>query len=189
MPPPEADVTQLLLAWGKGDQSALEKLMPLVYDELRRLAKRYMRAQPREQTLPATALVHEAFLKLIDEKEKTWHNRVHFMAVAAQVMRHLLVDYARSRHSQKRGGARQKVTLDEGAAVSLERSADLVALDEALRGLEQMDPRKSKVVEMRYFGGLTVDEVAGALNISPVTVMRDWQFARTWLLRELCKSE
>ncbi len=179
------DVTKLLEAWSDGKQEALGELMPLVYDELHRMAKRYMSSQPSGHTLQTTALIHEAYLKLADQKEKRWQNRAHFFAVAAQAMRHILVDHARTRQSEKRGGAAQMISLEEAAIVSAERASEIVALDDALKSLSAADERKGRVVELRYFGGLSVEETAEVLKISPETVMRDWRFAKTWLLREL----
>ncbi len=179
------EVTRLLIAWSNGDREALDKLMPLVYDELRQMAKRYMNNQPPGHTLQTTALIHEAFLKLVNQPEKRFQNRAHFFGVAAQAMRHILVDYARSRQYAKRGGGNRPVSLDQAMVVSTERAAELIALDDALRALAKLDPRKCQVVEMRHFGGLSVAETAEALKVSPDTVMRDWQFAKTWLLREL----
>lgn len=179
------EITQLLVEWSNGDQVALDKLMPLVYGELRQMARRYMSRQAPGHTLQTTALIHEAFLKLINQSEKQWQNRAHFFGVAAQAMRAILVDYARSRQYAKRGGGAQAVELDEAATVSGERAAELVALDDALKALAQVDPRKSRVVEMRYFGGLSVEETAEVLKVSPDTVMRDWRLAKTWLRREL----
>jgi RNA polymerase sigma factor (TIGR02999 family) len=177
-------ITQLLVEWGGGNQAALEQLIPLVYDELRRIAKRYMRQQSAGHTFQTTELIHEAYLKLAKQDSQNWQNRAHFFGVAAQAMRHILVDYARSKQSQKRGGW-QRVTLDEGLAISLQRSEEMLNLDEALRRLGELDERKSRVVELKYFGGLTNDEIAEVLKISPETVKRDWKFSRTWLLREL----
>jgi RNA polymerase sigma factor (TIGR02999 family) len=185
MPLSQSEVTQLLVSWSNGDQAALDKLMPLVYDELRRTARHYMSGQPPGHTLQTTALIHEAFLKLVGHPEKHWQNRAHFLGVAAQAMRHILVDYARSQQCAKRGGAVQLVSLEEGGVVPIERAAELVALDEALRRLAEIDPRKGRVVEMRYFGGLSVEETAEVLGISLDTVMRDWRLAKTWLRREL----
>lgn len=179
-------ITQLLVEWGGGNQSALENLIPLVYDELHRIAKRYMRRQSAGHTFQTTELIHEAYLKIAKQEEHSWQNRAHFFGVAAQAMRHILVDYARSKQSQKRGGW-QKITLDEKVAVALERSEEMLSLDEALKHLEVLDERKAKVVELKYFGGLTNEEVAEVLKISPETVKRDWKFSRTWLLRELSK--
>ena len=178
-------ITSLLVEWGNGNQKALENLMPLVYDELRRIARRFMRRQSAGHTFQTTELIHEAYLKLARSEDQNWQNRAHFFGVAAQAMRHILVDYARSRSSQKRGGSAEKITLDETAAVSFQRSDELVRLDEAMRGLAVLDTRKAQVVELKYFGGLTNDEIAEVLKISPETVKRDWRFSRTWLLREL----
>jgi RNA polymerase sigma factor (TIGR02999 family) len=185
MAPSPDEITQLLAAWSEGQDSALEKLMPLVYDELRRKARACMRGQLPGHTLQTTALIHEAFLKLAHNPDKQWHNRAHFQAVAAQAMRQILVDYARSRHSAKREGALQRISWDENAVVSAERAGEFIALDDALKLLAQIDPRKSRVVELRFFGGMNTDEIAEVLRISPVTVMRDWRIAKTWLRREL----
>lgn len=180
------EVSKLLDAWGDGDTEALAELMPLVYEELHRMAKRYMSSQPSGHTLQTTALIHEAYLKLADPKrENRWQNRAHFFAVAARAMRHILVDHARSRRTEKRGGATQIVALEEVAVISGERAAEVVALDDALNRLSNLEERKGRVVELRYFGGLSVEETAAVLNVSPETVMRDWRFAKTWLLREL----
>lgn len=183
--PPEKEVTRLLVDWSEGKSEAIDELMPLVYEELRRMAKSYMNSQPSGHTLQTTALIHEAYLKLADQREKRWQNRAHFFAVAAQAMRHILVDHARSHKTEKRGGETQIVSLDDVAIISNERANELVALDEALQNLSVLDERKSKVVELRYFGGLSVEETAEVLKISQETVMRDWRFAKTWLLREL----
>ncbi len=181
----DKDVTKLLDAWSGGDGAALEKLMPLVYDELRRMAKRYMQSQPSRHTLQTTALIHEAYLKLADNKEKRWQNRAHFFAVAARAMRHILVDHARSRQTERRGGSVQKISLEDAPIVSAERASEIVALDDALNNLFALEERKGRVVELRYFGGLSIEETAEVLKISQETVMRDWRFAKTWLLREL----
>ena len=181
-------LTQLLLAWGDGDKQALERLMPLVYKELRRLAKNYMRGQRSDHTLEATALVNEAYLRLIDSSQVQWQNRTHFFAISAQLMRRVLVDFARSKKAEKRDGERHKVTFDEKLPISLEKESELIALDDALNRLSEMNERQSKIVEMRYFGGLTEDEIGEALDISARTVRRDWSFARAWLFRELNKS-
>ncbi len=183
------EVTQLLVAWSDGDEAALEKLAPLVYDELRRLARRHMAGERRGHTLQTTALVNEAYLRLVNWREVRWQNRAHFFAVSAQMMRHILVDFARSRSYQKRGAGALQVSLDEAASLSDERGADLVALDEALTALAAVDERKSKVVELRYFGGLSVEEAAEVLKVSPETVMRDWRLAKVWLLREMTRGE
>jgi len=189
MPTPSPqDVTQLLLAWSQGEQTALEKLTPLVYKELHRLARRYMRGERPDHTLQTTALVNEAYLRLIDCSKVRWQNRAHFLAISAQVMRRVLVDMARSRNYQKRGGEAEKLPLDDALAVSDERSTDLVVLDDALSALATVDPRKSQVVELRFFGGLSAQETAEVLKVSPDTVLRDWKLAKVWLLREMKKT-
>jgi len=179
------EVTGLLRAWSDGDQAALEKLIPLVYAELHRLAKRYMGHEHAGHSLQTSALVNEAYLRLVDAHGIRWQNRTHFFAVSAQIMRRILVDFARARQQLKRGGGLLQVTLDEGLVVSPESGADLLALDEALKKLAILDMRQSKVVELRYFGGLNEEEVAAALNVSPRTVRHDWSLARAWLYREL----
>jgi RNA polymerase sigma factor (TIGR02999 family) len=179
------DVTQLLQAWSVGEPDALAKLTPLVYQELRRLAQRYMAQERPGQTLQATALVHEAYLRLVGVKKLNWQNRAQFFGVSAQFMRRILVDRARSRRSLKRGGDAQPVSFDEALVLSPEPGQDLVALDDALKTLATMDPRRSRVVELRFFGGLTVEETAEVLHVSPETVMHDWKLAKAWLLREL----
>lgn len=178
-------ITLLLIDWSKGDEYALEKLMPLVYEELRRMARNYMRRQPPEHTFQTTELIHEAYLKLAAGNEKNWQNRAHFFGVAAKAMRHILVDYARAKQRQKRGGAALNITLEDNLVASAQRPDEIVALDEALKRLATLDERKSRVVEMKFFGGLIIEEIAAVLKISPETVKRDWSFARTWLLREL----
>jgi RNA polymerase sigma-70 factor, ECF subfamily len=178
------DISTLLRAWSKGDEKALDKLTPIVYDELRRLARRYMKGERPGHSLQTTALVNEAYTRLVDYKRMQWQDRAHFFAVSAQVMRRILVDHAR-RHNLKRGGAVQHVSLEEAAVVGGEEDTDLVALDDALNALARIDPRKVQVVEMRFFGGLSVEETAEVLKISTVTVKRDWRTARTWLYREL----
>jgi RNA polymerase sigma-70 factor, ECF subfamily len=190
--PPSRDrsrvhVTELLLAWGSGDRSALDELMPLVHHELRRLARSQMRGERDNHTLQTTALVNEAFLRLIDLRRIRWQDRAHFLALSAQLMRRVLVDHARTRNYRKRGGGAATVALDDVAVAVPERAADLVALDEALEDLARVDPRKSRVVELRFFGGLSVEETAEALNVSPETVMRDWRLAKVWLLREMSR--
>ena len=186
MTPARLEVTQLLVAWSHGDQAALDHLLPLVYAELHRIARRYMRHEHPGHTLQTTALINEAYLRLMGQREKDWHNRAHFFAVSAQVMRHILVDYARKRSNLKRGGADGKMMLEPGAiAVSTDSAEDLVALDEALRALAAVDPAKCRVVELRYFGGLSVEETAEVLQVSPVTVMRHWSLAKAWLYRAL----
>ena len=182
------EVTQLLIDWGNGDQAPLDRLMPLVHAELRRMARRYMSRQNPGHTLQTTALINEAFLKLVGSHDKHFQNRAHFFGVAAQAMRHILVDYARAKQYEKRGGGAQQVSLDEALTVSAERAAELVALDDALKELANIDSRKSRVVELRYFGGLSVEETAEVLNVSAVTVMRDWSLAKAWLHRELSKG-
>lgn len=181
-------VTKLLRDWRNGDQSALDKLLPLVYDELRRLAGHYLRGERHGHTLQTSALVHEAYL-LLAGQEIDWQNRSHFFGVASQAMRRVLVDYARSRNYQKRGGQVRHIALDEAVNLAEERAAEVIALDEALESLTKFDPRKSRVVELRYFGGLSVEETAEVLGISTVTVMRDWSTAKAWLLREMSRSE
>ena len=184
-PPSQNEVTQLLLAWSDGDQTALEELTSLVYAELRRLAERYMRRERAGHTLQTTALVNEAYVRLVDLQQVRWRNRAHFIGVAAQLMRHILVDFARARRQAERGGFAQQVSLDEAALVVKGRSAEFIALDDALQSLAEIDPRKSRIVELRYFGGLNVEETAEVLKISPRTVMREWSLARAWLHREL----
>ena len=175
----------MLLAWGAGDESAFEKLVPLVHAELRRLAHRAMGRQRAGHTLQTTALVNEAYLRLIDVSRVKWQDRAHFFAMSARLMRRILVDHARARQSQKRGGARRKVSLEETLIVSPERGADMVALDDALQALAAVDARKCQVVELRYFGGLSVEECAEALRVSADTILRDWRLAKSWLRREL----
>jgi RNA polymerase sigma factor (TIGR02999 family) len=179
------EVTVLLQAWSEGDPSAPEKLAPLIYAELQRLAKRSMRREYAQQTLETGALINEAYLRLADWKNARWENRAHFYGVASQIMRRVLVDYARSRGYQKRGGGARPVSLDDAVVASPGTAPDVLALNEALDRLAKLDPRKSKVVEMRYFGGLSVEETARVLNISPFTVIRDWNFAKAWLHREI----
>ena len=181
-------VTQLLQAWGDGKPGALEQLIPLVYDELHRLARRYMAHESPGHTLQTTALVNEAYLRLVDSAQASWQNRAHFFAVSAQMMRRILVDWARSRQTLKRGRAQRPLELDEAWAVAEKPGEDLVALDDALKALATLDPRKSRVVELRFFGGLSVEECAEVLKVSVDTVMRDWKFAKSWLRRELSKD-
>lgn len=178
-------VTQLLKAWGNGEQKALDRLIPLVYTELHRLAHRYMDRERSAHTLQPTALVHEMYERLIELKHVSWQNRAHFFGVSAQLMRRILVDYARSRRYTKRGGEWRQVPFNEAVAVFRDRQTDIVALDDALCTLSEIDPRKSRVVEMRFFGGMSVKEVAEVLNVSQETVQRDWRLAKAWLLREL----
>jgi len=186
MPKPNPhEVSQLLLAWSEGDKAAMDKLMPLVYGELRRLAKSHMRRERVGHTLQTTALIHEAYLRLIDAGQVRLENRRHFFAAASHLMRQALVDLARERGSRKRGGPAERVSLDEVLVVSEQRDDELLALDEALRALAEFDARKSQVVELRFFGGLSVEETAEALDVSVETVHRDWRLARSWLLRKL----
>jgi RNA polymerase sigma factor (TIGR02999 family) len=182
---PPDDVTQLLLAWGRGDPSALERLLPLVEAELRRLARHYMRGERTGHTLQATALVNEAYLRLVEQHRVQWQNRAHFVGVAARLMRRVLVDHARTHQYAKRGGGARRVTLDDAAGLVLNRPVDLVALDEALGRLAAVDGRKARVVELRFFGGLSVEEAAEVLGVSAVTVKREWAMARAWLRCEL----
>ena len=186
--PSAHEVTELLLAWNQGDQASLEKLTPLVYQELHRLAQRSMGGERTGHTLQATALVHEAYLRLVDAPRMGWENRAHFFAVSAQLMRHILVDFARARHNLKRGGEAKRVSLDEALVIAQDQDADLVALHDALGNLAAIDERKSRVVELRFFGGLSVEETAEVLKVSPDTVMRDWRLAKLWLLREIRKE-
>lgn len=180
-----SEITGLLVEWSNGDQTALEKLLPLVEQELHRLAHNYMRRENPNHILQTTALVNEAYLKLIDQKKTHWQNRAHFFAIAARIMRRIVLNYARDQRRQKRGGKAVQVSLSEVSAVCLETPEELIALDEALERLAAFDERKSQVVELRYFGGLDVDETAEVLKVSAITVMRDWRFARAWLRREL----
>lgn len=183
--PSPSEVTQLLLAWGQGDDSALQRLIPIVQSELRRLAHHYMAGERQGHLLQTTALVNEAYLRLVDSSRVKWQNRAHFFAVSAQLMRRVLVDVARARNYQKRGGQMVQVSLDEVMAAPAGRGADLVALDDALTALSVIDERSGRVVELRFFGGLSVEETAEALKVSPETVKRDWAWAKAWLLREL----
>ena len=189
MEPSAHEVTRLLQAWSEGDQSALDRLIPLVYQELHRLAHHYMVRERSGHTLQTTALLNEAYLRMVDSAKPSWQSRTHFYAVSAQVMRRILVDWARSRQALKRGGEAQPLELDEALVVADAPGADLVALDDALKALAAFDPRKSEVVELRFFGGLSVEETAEVLKVSPETVMRDWKFAKSWLRRELSKEK
>ena len=182
------DVTCLLLAWRGGDEEALERLIPLVHGELRQLARQYMAGEKPGHTLQATALVNEAYLRLVGARRVDWQNRAHFLAMAARLMRRTLVDAARAKRSQKRGGEALKVTFDEALPVENVRGADVVALDEALDALAAFDERKSRVIELRFFGGLSVEETAAVLGVSADTVMRDWRLAKAWLSREMARS-
>lgn len=186
MPTTEShEVTKLLLAWSAGDRTALDRLAPLVYDELRRLARGYMRRERDGHTLQTTGLINEAYLRLVDAGQVRLENRTHFFAVAARLMRQILVDFARSRGYQKRGGGALQVSLDDAMLIGQPRDEDLIALDEALAALAEVDERKASVVELRFFGGLTEGETAAALNVSPETVRRDWRLAKSWLLHKL----
>ncbi|HYY95177.1 MAG TPA: sigma-70 family RNA polymerase sigma factor [Pyrinomonadaceae bacterium] len=188
MPRP-SEITRLLLAWSDGDRAALERLMPLVERELHRIARHYMRRENPGHTLQTTAVVNEAYLKLIDQRSVRWQNRAHFFGVAAQIMRRILTNYARDRQRDKRGGRAVQVSLSEVAAIGAEKSAELIALDEALQKLAEVDERKSRVVELRYFGGLSVEETAEVLGVSTVTVARDWKLAKAWLAREIRNAD
>ena len=185
MTPSTKSITELLIEWRDGNETAINDLMPLVYEEMRRLARYYMRRERPGHTLQTGALVNEAYLRLVDHKGMKWQNRAHFYAVASQAMRRILVDYARSRHYAKRGGGGQMVGLDQAMGVSQKKAAELVALDDALTDLSAIDPRKSRIVEMRYFGGMSVEETAAVLGVSGVTVMREWSTAKAWLLRAI----
>lgn len=184
-PSPPHEVTQLLVAWGNGDEVARDQLMSVVYHELHRLAHNYMRKESPGHTLQTSALVNEAFLRLIDQHDVQWQNRAHFFGIAAQMMRRILVDYARRRNYAKRGGGARDTTLDEALTVSNSRTAEIVALDEALEQLNAFDERKSQIVELRFFGGMSIEETAEVLGVSPGTVMRDWTLAKAWLFREI----
>ena len=182
------EITALLAAWGNGDRATLDQLMPLVYDELRRIAHRHLGRERDGHTLQSAALVNEAYLKMLGGQQVDWQNRAHFFAVASQLMRMILVDYARTRNRKRRRGGAQHVSLDDALAMASEQSAELVALDDALKDLAAFDERKSKVAELRFFGGLSVEETAEVLHVSPVTVMREWRLAKAWLYRELNKE-
>jgi RNA polymerase sigma factor (TIGR02999 family) len=179
------DVTGLLHEWRQGDKHALDKLMPIVYDELRRIAHRYMQKEHDGHTLQTTALINEAYVRLVGQQKIEWQNRNHFFAVTAQVMRHLLIDHARRHNFARRGGGVEHVALDDATMMSSERAVELIALDEALSEFSQLDPRKSRVVELRYFGGLSLEETAEVLDISLMTVRRDWRAAKAWLYRRM----
>ena len=180
------EITRLLIDWGKGDQAALERLMPLVYSELRRLAGNYLRRERAEHTLQPTALVNEAYLKLVDQRNARWQNRAHFFGIAAQLMRRILVDHARQRQAEKRGGVdQQRLSITSAEALVKQPEIDLLALNEALDELGQMDPQQSRIVELKFFGGLSIEETAEVLSISHATVERDWKLARAWLRRQL----
>ena len=180
-------VTQLLVDWNNGDKAALDQLMPLVYAELHRLAASYLSRERSDHTLQPTALVNEAYLRLIKQNSVAWENRAQFFGIAAQMMRRVLVNHARDRHADKRGGHALRVSLDDAISFFEERDVNLVALDDALNGLAELDRQQSSIVELRFFGGLTIEEIAGQLNVSPATVKRDWSTAKLWLLREISK--
>jgi len=186
---PKNEVTQLLLRWSEGDKAALGKLMPLVYRELRRLAGHYMRRERPGHTLQASALVNEAYLRLVDYRRMQWQNRAHFFAVAAQAMRRVLVEHARSRQYAKRGGTAQRISLDDVAVLTDQQAAELVALDDALTSLEALDARKARIVELRYIGGLSIEEAAETLGVSTATVERDWRSAKAWLYRAISQEK
>jgi len=187
-PRQEHEITQLLAAWREGNQSALDELYPLVYDELHRLARRYMSRERKGHTLQTTALINEAYVRLVDQKNVHWANRSHFFAISAQIMRRILIDHARRHAYAKRGGGARQVSLDETATLTQGDFSEFLRLDEALKSLAQLDPRRSQVVELRYFGGLNNEEIAGVLNISENTVIRDWNMARAWLYRQLSEG-
>ena len=181
----QQEITQLLLKWSNGDSNALEQLMPLVYPELRRMAQRFMGRENSHHTLQTSALINEAYLRLVDQQAVKWQDRAHFYAVAAQVMRHILIDHARRYRYGKRGAGAKHIAFDEAAGLKNERAAEFIALDDALTALARIDPRKSSIVELKFFGGLTVEEIAEVLDISPITVKREWRAAKAWLLREI----
>lgn len=187
-PRQEHEITQLLAAWREGNQAALDQLYPLVYDELHRLARRYMSRERKGHTLQTTALINEAYVRLVDQRNVQWANRSHFFAISAQIMRRILIDHARRHAYAKRGGGARQVSLDETATVIHEDLAEFLRLDEALKSLAELDPRRSQVVELKYFGGLNNDEIAGVLKISKNTVIRDWNMARAWLHSQLAGS-
>lgn len=189
MEPSAVQITQLLRSWSQGDEGAIEQLIVLVYDELHRMARRYMSNEKPGHTLQATALVNEAYLRLVNASEANWQNRTHFFAVSAQVMRRILVDWARSRQAAKRGSDVTALELDEAIAIPMQTGSDLVAVDDALKALALVDPRKGQVVELRFFGGLSVEETAAVLKVSEETVHRDWRMAKSWLRRELAQAD
>jgi RNA polymerase sigma factor (TIGR02999 family) len=188
---PGAEVTQLLVSWSQGDRAALEQLMPLVYGELRRLASSYLRRERSNHTLQSTALVHEAFLRLVNQRDVQWSSRAHFYAIAAQMIRRILVDYARSQHSEKRGSGAIKLELDEAMAVALESGLDLdvLTLNGALDQLSHLDARQSQIVELRFFAGLSIEETAEVMKLSPASIKREWNTARAWLFREVTRKQ
>ncbi|HEU4715150.1 MAG TPA: sigma-70 family RNA polymerase sigma factor [Pyrinomonadaceae bacterium] len=182
---PHQEVTELLVAWSDGDRAALDALMPVVYDELRRLARYHLSRERSDHTLQTTALVHEAYLRLIDQRSVNWQNRAQFFGIAAQMMRRILINHAKDRYAKKRQGYAAKVSLDEAVSFYEKREVDLMALDEALNGLAALDPQQAQIVELRFFGGLTIDEVSEVLNVSPATTKREWDSAKLWLRRQL----
>lgn len=188
MTPSPHEVTQLLIDWSNGNQAALDKLMPLVYQELHRLAHQYMSRERPGHTLQTSALVNEAYLRLVDQRDVRWQNRAHFFAIAARLMRRILVDYVRNRRYAKRGGDARHVSLDEAVIVSQERAADVIAVDDALKTLSAIDQRKSQIVELRFFGGLSIEDTAEVLAVSPGTVMREWTLAKAWIRREITQG-
>jgi RNA polymerase sigma factor (TIGR02999 family) len=189
MTPQPQDVTQLLKESARGDRAALDQLLPLVYQELRRMADRYLRKERADHTLQPTALVHEAYLRLVDQRDVEWQNRAHFFGVAAQMMRRILVDHARAQQTAKRGSGGIKVSLDDVFEISDEQLEDVLALDEALKALEQLDPQKSRIVELRFFGGLSIEETAEALGVGTATVIRQWRMAKAWLYNAVKSDE
>jgi len=184
-----SEVTQLLIEWSNGDRAALDQLIPIVESELRRVASRLISNENPGHTLQTSALINEAYLRLVDQKNVQWQNRAHFFAVSAQIMRHILIDHARRHHYAKRGAGARKIEFDEATLMPERRAAELVALDDALRELAEMDPRKSEIVELRFFGGLNIEEAAEVMKISPATVQREWRRARAWLHRALSNQE
>ena len=186
--PARHQITELLAEWREGNQSALDELYPLVYDELHRLARRYMSRERKDHTLQTTALINEAYVRMVDQKNVNWVNRSHFFAISAQIMRRILIDHARRHAYAKRGGGAKQVSLEEVAAIMPEQGRELIRLDEALKSLAERDPRRSQVVELRYFGGLNNEEIAGVLNVSQNTVTRDWNMARAWLYQQLTEN-
>ena len=181
------NLTRLLVDWGNGDAQALERLVPLVYRDLRRLARRYLRSEPPGHTLQSTALVHEAYLRLIDQRNTHWQNRAHFFGISAQLIRRILVDHARARKAGKRGGNAAKIQIDDSVAAHESQGLDLVVLDDCLKTLSGIDPQQARVIELRYFAGLTVEETAEVMHVSPTTVKREWRLARAWLHREIAR--
>jgi len=189
MPEPSThDVTRLLKAWSDGDQAALSELMPTVYAEIRKLARSYLRRERSDHTLQATALVHEAYMRLVDQRAVKWQNRAHFFGIAAQIMRRILVDHARMQKADKRGSGESPIVLDESLDVAAGNRLDFVALDDALKALAELDPRQARIVELRFFGGLSIEETAEVTQLSPATIKREWAAARTWLRRELDRT-